>query len=323
MNILEVAAVQRLEIITSENFSTFAEKIEIGQKEFIPMLPFVKNEFHNFDLYKKHNGKGTYIIDHLDGGYCLYYVYHLPGDPETLRMNLILPSSWERRVEIIEESFPHVIEWFKREDISKRFLVQVLEYGELIVFPTLDQYIIPTLLKNAFQPEYKMYMRREGNAPLTLEYQLPDGLKKVEKGENLLERAIDFYYNNSFSDYLINCSKEEVYHFSVTDSLFEKTAIFIENEDSEIVAGIFSTQDDGSYIYPGSYWMENFAVHPDYIGLDLGKYLLQEELKLLQEIYSGEDVIAYVTRDSKKAVAVYETLGFVPFEFWVDANLYK
>lgn len=314
---------QRLEIITPENFSTFAEKIEIGQNEFIPMLPFVKNELHNFELYKKHNGKGTYIVDHLDDGYCLYYVYHLPGDPETLRMNLILPSSWGRRVEIIEESFPHVIEWFRKEATSIRFLVQVLEYGELKVFPTLDQYIIPTLLKNGFQLEYKMYLRRDDNEPLTLKYQLPAGLKRVEKSENLLERAIDFYYNNSFTDYLINCSKEEVERFFATDSLFEKTAVFIENEADEIVAGIFSTHDDGSYIYPGSYWMENFAVHPDYLELDLGKYLLQEELKLLHDIYSSEDVIAYVTRDSKKAVAIYESLDFVPFEFWVDANLYK
>ncbi len=313
-----------IQMITADNFSIFAERVEIDLDKFIPMLPFVKTNYHNFDRYKTYSDKGIYLIDNLDNGeYCLYHLYHLDEGDDTLRITFILPSSWERRVQIVEKSFSNFIKWFREEDSSEKFMIQILEYGEFQLLPTLSHYIIPTLLKNQFETKYKMYMRRDRTVLISSEVKLAPEFTKVEYNDGMLDEIIDFYYNNHFENYLINCSEEEVREFSQTEELFKKSAMFIKNKEGKIVAGIFSTKDDGSVIYPGSFWMENFAVHSEYDDQDLGKYLLSEQIKLLASLYPDQDAIAYISREYRKAVRDYEFLNFVPFEFWVDAILEK
>ncbi len=67
---------------------------------------------HDLIRYKQYSEKGIYLIDYIGDEYCLYHFYHLSEGDDTLRATLILPSSWEKRFEIIEKSIPNIKEWF-------------------------------------------------------------------------------------------------------------------------------------------------------------------------------------------------------------------
>ena len=107
--------------ITVDNFQEFTKKIKIGQEEFIPMLPFVKTKYHTFERYKNYSDAGIFLIDDLGDDYCLYHLYHLNEGDDTLRITLVLPSCWEKRIQIVEKSLSNFIKWFLTEDSSKKF----------------------------------------------------------------------------------------------------------------------------------------------------------------------------------------------------------
>ncbi|WP_026477786.1 GNAT family N-acetyltransferase [Alkaliphilus transvaalensis] len=309
--------------ITSETMHDFAEKIEYGKKHFIPMLPFVRIPYHNFDKYKTFSEKGIYLIDYVDDEYCLYHLYHLtPGD-DTLRATLILPSNWNKRFEIIEKSIPNLKEWFLREDDSKKFIIQSLEYGEIEYFPTLSHYLIPTIIKNGFNPKYRMYMKLEDGEtetePTPIVNLLNSSLRVVNFSEEMLEDVIDFYYRNESTknyQYFTNCTFEEFIEMFKQE--FTTTySKFILDAQGKIVAGILPTRENDKI------WIDNFTVHPAYSNSNVGEYLLNQALKKILKDQPNETICIYLNRDCYEAVEACEKNGFTSFEFWTDMILEK
>jgi hypothetical protein len=297
----------------------FSSKIEYAKNNFIPMLPFVKMPFHDFDRYKSFSDKGLFLIDYVEEGYCLYHLYHsIPGD-ETLRATLILPSSWEKRFEIIEKSISNIKEWFLCEDNSKQFIIQSLEYGELEYYPTLSHYLIPTIIRNGFEPKYRMYMKRDTNLPVIEVNPLSKDLQLINYSDDILEEIINFYYKDESaknSYYFSNFTYDEFVEIMKNEFTI-KNAKFIKTIHGEIIAGIIPSIDSGKL------WIDNFSVHPNYDTNELSKHVLCETIKHLSTSCSKDNIHIYLNRDCLNAISVCEENGFVAFEFWVDMILKK
>ncbi len=300
--------------ITSDTISEYADKIEYAKANFIPMLPFVKMPLHDFDRYKLYSEKGIYLIDYIGDEYCLYHLYHLSEGDDTLRATLILPSNWNKRFEIIEKSIPNIKEWFLSEDNSKRFIIQSLEYGEIEYFPTLSHYLIPTIIRNGFEPKYRMYMKRDGNIPVNQLGELGKGLSKTYYSTELLNDIIDFYFKNKSTKnyrYFTNCTYEEFSDMLKQDFTINNSR-FITTNNGKVISGIIVSKDSGKV------WIDNFTVCPEYNCSSIGEYLLSETVAQLAKIYPDESIYIYLNRDCYDAVSACEKVGFVPFEFWTD-----
>ncbi|MDF2589303.1 MAG: hypothetical protein K0S41_3144 [Anaerocolumna sp.] len=303
--------------ITAETINEFAEKIEYAKLNFIPMLPFVKMSFHDFDRYKHYSDKGIYLIDYIDNDYCLYHLYHLSEGDDTLRATLILPSSWEKRFDIIEKSIPNLKEWFLKEDKSNFFIIQSLEYGEIEYYPTLSHYLIPTIIQNGFNPKYRMYMKRDKHLPLVINEALPNGLQVINYTTELLTEVTNFYYHNKANEnyrYFTNCTYNEFLEM-FQDEFTINNSKFITNDTGTIIAGIVISKDSDKV------WIDNFTVTPEYDKNGLADYLLNVTLLDLTKMYPEETIYIYLNRDCNHSVLACEKNDFVPFEHWTDMIL--
>lgn len=298
--------------ITSDTISEFAEKIEHAKENFIPMLPFIKMPLHDFDRYKSYSDKGIYLIDYIGDEYCLYHLYHLSEGDDTLRATLILPSNWDKRFEIIEQSIPNIKEWFVEEDDSKKFIIQSLEYGEIEYYPTLSHYLIPTIVRNGYEPKYRMYMKRDGSLPLPQVTDLDEGLSETNYSLELLDDVTNFYYasTNNYR-YFTNCTHDEFLEMLEQDFTTQNSK-FITDDQGNIVAGIIATQDSEKI------WIDNFTVSPEYNNSRIGEHLLSKTIWDLSNNCPDETLYIYLNRDCYDAISACENNGFVPFEFWTD-----
>lgn len=311
-NIPEVANVKTIKRITSNTINEFAAKIEYAQENFIPMLPFVKMPLHDFDRYKSYSDKAIYLIDYIGDEFCLYHFYHLSEGDDTLRATLILPSSWDKRFEIIEQSIPNIKQWFLEEDDSKRFIIQSLEYGEIEYYPTLSHYLIPTIIRSGFEPTYRMYMKRNASVPLPIEVELVEGLSEINYSHKLLHQVIHFYYESNRNDcYFINCTYEEFLEMIEQDFTIRNSK-FLLNEQGNVVAGIIVTQDSGKV------WIDNFMISPEYNNSNIGEFILNQVILHLSKDCPDEALYIYLNRNCQDAISACEKNGFIPFEFWTD-----
>ena len=303
--------------ITSDTMSEFAEKIEHAKMSFIPMLPFIEMHLHDFDRYKNYSEKGIYLIDYIGDEYCLYHLYHLNEGDDTLRGTLILPSSWEKRFEIIEKSIPNVKEWFLTEDTSQRFIIQSLEYGEIEYFPTLSHYLIPTIIRNGFEPKYRMYMKREASSMVSQAGKLEKDLSEIKYSEKILNDLVNFYYKSESTrdyKYFTNCTYEEFLELFKQDFTINNSK-FITEDNGKIVSCIVVSKDLGKI------WIDNFSVSTQYSGTDIGDYILSSTIIQLSKLYPEETIYIYLNRDCYEAVNSCKKNGFTPFEFWTDMIL--
>ena len=305
--------------ITLDTISEFADKIEYAKANFIPMLPFVKMPLHDFDRYKLYSEKGIYLIDYIGNEYCLYHLYHLSEGDDTLRVTLILPSDWNKRFEIIEKSIPNIKEWFLNADNSKKFIIQSLEYGEFEYYPTLSHYLIPTIIRNGFEPKYRMYMKKDENIPVPQTCKLTAGLSVINYSNELLNDVIDFYYKNESTKnyrYFTNCTYEEFLDMLKQDFTINNSK-FVKADDGRIVAGVIASKESGKI------WIDNFTICPEYNQSDIGEYVLREIMNQLSKVCPEETIYIYLNRDHYSAVSACEKNSFIPFEFWTDMILEK
>lgn len=300
--------------ITWETFYEYKEKIEIGKRNFIPMLPFVNTDDHDFDVYMTYSEKGIYLIDNLDNDlFCLYHLYHLTSGDETLRATLLLPSHWEDRFEIIDKSISNLKHWFLAEENSSKLIIQSLEYGEIEYYPTLSHYIIPTLIRFGFLPKYRMYMRREPQL-LQTKMRIPEEYTIINYTDDNLPELLQFYFENK--------EIKEFYYFSnVTETEFKDKFIndftrtytrIMKDPKGNIIAAVIPGNDRGEI------WIDNFTVHPKVNGIS--EFLLNQTLN---DIDPTDDVYVYINRDCKGTVAACQKYNFQPFEFWTDLILEK
>ena len=166
-------------LVKKEDFDRFAGKMGKAKTDFIPMLPFVKTEGNawNLEVYRLQDEKSLHLIDELDKDYCLYHsrTDREPGSSSLLGFTTIIPSSWERRVEIMERSIPNLLEWISDDGDFQGVTLSILEHGEYQAWPTLSPYLIPILVRNGLETTYWMYMRRRHDVRLSCDIALPAG----------------------------------------------------------------------------------------------------------------------------------------------------
>ncbi|MCD8500416.1 MAG: hypothetical protein LRY71_00420 [Bacillaceae bacterium] len=295
--------------VTGENFYQFQEKIKTGIRDIIPMLPFVKTDDHNFEMYMTYSDQGIYLIDDLGNGLdCVYHLYHLtPGD-NTLRATLILPSNWEKRFEIIENSISKLKKWFLTEDCSTKLIIQSLEYGEIEYYPTLSHYIIPTFIKKGFTPKYRMYMRRVPQ-PIKTKLEIQEGFTLSRYTDDLISELNHFYFENKAIKefhFWSNLTKTQ-FKDKFTNEFTRRYTKIMKDPTGEIIAAVIPTKDREEI------WIDNFTVHPKFE--NCAESLLHQAL---YDMNPTVDVYVYVNRDCKGTVAACANYNFQPFEYWTD-----
>lgn len=302
--------------ITSETMATYVQAFEVAEKQMLPMLPYVKMPFHDFDRYKTYHDKGIFLMDTVGEEACLYHLYHLTEGDDTLRITLCLPTSWEKRFEILETSVPNLRQWFMENDPSKRFIVQTLEYGEIEYYPTLGEYLMPIFIKNGFDAKYRMYMKKEKPAAEVI---APEGVvvKPFEVSER--HRLKAFYYEEKGLEnlkYFTNCTLEEFLDAMQKPFAIEHSKVAYDQDGKIIGATVVAQEED-------KVWIDNFSVLPAYDKTDIGAYLLHQTLKSIEAKQVQHDIIIYLNRDCFEAIEACEKNGFVAFEFWTDLFLDK
>lgn len=301
--------------ISKESFHEFQNLLRKGLRDFIPMLPFVKSEFQDFERYLKFHEKATYVIDEIsETENCIYHFYTLPDAEDVLRVSLIIPSSFENRVDITEKSLGNIKSWLSTKPY-KSFMIQTLEHGEVEYYPTLSTYLIPSLLKLGFNPHYRVYLTTDKIKLLSEEIVLPEGIKCVPYNDDLQERILDFYFSKDANGYF-NPFYHQEFLSEFNDAEFTKTARFLVNNDDDILGGIFSGRGSGKKV-----WIDNLKVLSSEHEETLAKYLISNQLDLVNTLYPGEETIIYLSREFKKPMKFYESFGYYGFEFWVDSIL--
>lgn len=300
--------------IKTDFMSEFAEKIELVNQQFVPLLPFVKREFHDFDKYKEYSDKCIYLIDDMDEDYCLYHFY-LDKTNDALRATLIIPSDYGRRFEILNRSMANVVSWFRENMTCKQMIIQSLEYGEIEYYPTLSHYIIGPILANGFDPKYYMYMKKVIKNEIG-EFTLKEDMIFESYSEDIHDEILQFYYGEQrkSDQFFVSCTYEE-FNVFIKDEFTSKTARFVRNREGQIIAGAIISKGNGRV------WIDNLLVDGRYIGDNVGEYLLSQLVVILAETCPEEEVYIISNRRSKALREICEENGFAAIEFWVDMTL--
>ncbi|WBW97791.1 hypothetical protein [Oceanirhabdus sp. W0125-5] len=312
-----------LKIIEPNNFKEFSDKILEAEKNYFPMLGYKKMPFHDkiLNIHKitddseKQNASfmtnHLRVIDYLENGeYCLYHLFSMKSNPSMLMTTMIIPSDFNNRYEIVEKSIKNILKWMHEETEYKTFKIQILEFGEVQIYPTLAYYLIPLLKKENFKPHYPLYLKSNTKTNLST-YTLNKNFNMKIGKENAFEDVLDFYYTNSFDHYYI-CDTAEELHELKDDPLFYESLITIRNSDDTIIASVFAGLDDDKL------WIDNFVVANNYVNSYIGPYLLTEEMKFLKSKYEDNEIFIYTFREYSKSISQYNECGFMGFEYWVD-----
>lgn len=300
-----------MERINNDNRQLFVDSLDRAKEDMIPMLPYVKREFHDFDQYKIAGEKSILLRDEIGQHECLYHLYHLHEGDDTLRITLLLPTSWEHRFSIVNASIPRLMEWFKSNDNSNRMIVQSLEHGEVEVFPTLSSYIVPAFIDNGFQPMYRMYMKREE----VKEVQgTNDDINIVDFSRKTQDEILDFYCNTKSLEnlrYFTNSTKENMIKDFASEECKRHSHLALNKKGEIVGATIVSVEDQ-------KVWIDNFSVLPDFDQTNVASLLLATTIASIDEYYDDAEIIIYLNRNCKEAIKACEDNGMVAFEFWVD-----
>lgn len=308
--------------VTETDMPEFLACLNKNLTKVIPMLPFVEHSFHTFEMYKSFPKRGLYLLDRLsEEETCLYHMYQLNEKDSLLRATLVLPSSWDKRVSLMEASVVHLKEWLNENATVNQFMIQCLEYGEIEYYPTLNHYLVPILLKAGFNPIYRMYMAYD------LEKELPhkvDDQWLLDQGLALEplkasdETALFEFYHQQMSNpqdqFITHCTREEFKAFLKEErSLMTQTSFTLKTKTGEMVGAIIGSNDDGKL------WLDNLVVAIGDGSEKAAQCLVTASLEAFKKIERPSNTVhVYVDRHLLFSVGAYKTCGFQPFEFWVD-----
>ncbi len=315
-----------IKIVEESTMKEFSDKIEIAERNYFPMLGYRKLSFHDRILSNHKISENTFsgkqhymnnhwrIIDELDNNeYCLYHLFTTPGNYETLQATIIIPSSFEDRRRIVSASIDNLITWTSQATSCKQIKLQVLEYGELQVHPTMAYYLTSVMEDKGAAFQYPLYLKIDSESTL-VDAKLDEKYNVVSGLDNDIKDLIKFY-EEELHDYFIVDTKEEIIEMSKTD-LFKESLVTIRNQDDKIIGAAFGDKDD-----EGKMWIDNLAIHSAYNEEELGIYLINQIITTLRKQIIDESIYVYSFREFKTSIKNYEKAGFVGFEYWTDIYL--
>jgi hypothetical protein len=308
--------------VTEKDMPDFLACLNKNLECFVPMLPYVEHTFHSFEMYKSFPKRGLYLLDSLsEDDSCLYHMYQLNEADSMLRATLVLPSSWDKRLDIMSQSVENLKKWLHENAAVNQFMIQCLEYGEIEYYPTLNHYLVSILLNAGFVPTYRMYMSfdLETQQHFTVEHGwLSDqGLTLAPLNASDEGPLFEFYdqqMQKSQNRFIAHCTRDEFKAFLQDErSLLTKTSFTLKNREGEIVGAIIGSNDDGKL------WLDNLMVAIENDAHKSAQCLVTASLEAFKnEMTSSRTVHVYTDRHLLFLVGVYKACSFKPFEFWVD-----
>lgn len=312
--------------ITATTMKEFSDKIEIAERNYFPMLGYRKLSFHDrilsnhkisensFDE-KQHYMKNHWrLIDELDSSeYCLYHLFTPPGNSALLQATMIIPSSFEKKRSIVSTSLDNLIAWANKETECNQLKLQVLEYGEIQLYPTMAYYLTSVMEDKGAVFQYPLYLKIDSESTINT-IDLRENYKVIYGLDNDIDDLIRFY-EEELDDYFIVDTKEEILEMSKTE-LFKDSLITIRNQDNKIIGAAFGDKDE-----EGKMWIDNLAINSAYNDQELGIYLINQIVTKLRTRIVDESIYVYSFREFKDSIKNYEKAGFVGFEYWTDMYL--
>lgn len=304
----------------------FSDKIEIAESNYFPMLGYRKLSFHDRILSNHKISENTFyekqhfmsnhwrIIDELDNNeYCLYHLFTTPRNTNLLQATMIIPSNFQNRRRIVTASMNNLITWASKETSCKQLKLQVLEYGEIQLYPTMAYFLTSVMEDKGATFQYPLYLKIDSESTI-VDTTLDENYKVIYGSDNDIDELIMFY-EEDFDDYFIVDTKEEILEMSKT-ALFRDSLITIRNQDDKIIGAAFGDKDD-----EGKMWIDNLAISSAYNNQELGLYLINQIVTILRRRIVDESIYVYSFREFKNSIKNYEKAGFVGFEYWTDMYL--
>lgn len=303
-----------LQIVTSDNFYDFVEKLKSCRINYLPMIAgTLKAAREQSDWLETYDDRYLWLIDDIgDGQWCLYV---LKKAPPALWLSAVLPSDWPNRFEILGASFPRLIDWFRARE-NDQYLYGQIDGPDAPL--TMLESFLPIFLRNGMKPEYSMWMVRDGNLPVPDEITCPDeftmerypdhGLDELASlvSDVFQQMDVDFSLDDARSE-LLEARKHETFHDS---------AVLVRDESGRLAGAyysVISSQPD----------VGELVVRQEYQGMGLGRFLFNEAIRFIALQHPGQDIRLGTCREWTRAVRLYERYGFEPAEKWTYLSLNK
>ncbi|MBI1930076.1 GNAT family N-acetyltransferase, partial [Candidatus Poribacteria bacterium] len=236
-----------------------------------------------------------------------------PGDHPYLWIELMLPSDWNRRFEIVEMSLPNLIDWYWKQKPYQYLYAEMS--GAEPRYPTVEIAALPIFLKHPFKTEYRMSMKRDGTLPMPEFLPMPDGFKQERYADAAFDELTALaseVYTRENVDHSLNDAVRSIGP-EVNDPEFRDSAILVRNDSGKLVGAVWCNRD----------CLGELVVLQEYQGKGLGRYLFNESLRFIAEKHPGQDIYVGTCREWKKAVRLYEKYDFVPHKCWLYLSLNK
>lgn len=290
-----------IKTITETTMKDFSNKVEIAESNYFPMLGYRKLSFHDRILSNHKVSENTFygkqhfmnnhwrIIDELDNNeYCLYHLFTTPGKIDLLQATMIIPSSFHNRRRIVTTSINNLITWANKETSCKQLKLQVLEYGEIQLYPTMAYYLTSVMEDKGAAFQYPLYLKIDSETTI-IDTKLNEKYKVTYGFDNDIDELIKFY-EEELDDYFIVDTKEEILEMSKTE-LFRNSLITTRNQDDKIIGAAFGDKDD-----EGKMWIDNLAINSAYNNQELGSYLINKIVTKLRNRIVDESIYVYSFR---------------------------
>ena len=136
-----------LQTVTSEHFYDFLEKLKSCRISYLSMMAgTLKAAREQSDWLETYDDQYIWLVDDLgDRQWCLYV---LKKTPPALWLSAVLPSDWTNRFDILDASFPRLVNWFMAKEHDQELYGQI---GGPNAPMTLLESFLPIFLKARYE----------------------------------------------------------------------------------------------------------------------------------------------------------------------------
>lgn len=236
--------------------------------------------------------------------------------PNTLQFEYVLPSNWHNRYQIVSR----VMRLLKADaNATGREILLWIDES----FPSHNAYFMGLLPRLGFQLDPRVDLLSPGR---TLEHlplpPLPPGISERPFDPANLD-SLNALYNQAFAVYPSRTPETDPLGHVGSNETTRRSFISL-HHNGHPVALAFGSLPRSRYpaLWNDRLNIEELAVHPDYVGRGLGRYLAIRCMQILRNLHpdSARGFFIGTDRTYTSALRLYHSLGFQPAAFYTYAK---
>jgi DNA-binding transcriptional MerR regulator/GNAT superfamily N-acetyltransferase len=313
--ITEAKTMSGIHSYDEQTFSEFTTRLQNGREVYLPMIFGTTAEStQQTGWLDGYSDQYAYLVDSQPEGECVYAMRRA-DHRAALWFSLILPSNWDLRFRLLDQSLPNLIEWFRNNDTYRYLFAQL---GLDNTPPTVQDAFLPIFLKHGFNTEYRMGMHRPAQLEMPERIPVPEGVVESDYDDEMRDELAMFahqVYTAEGVSYSLESAQRCVWR-DIEDDHFTEAATFLRTEAGELVGAIWWSADEEPYL-------GEFLVAKACQGRGYGRYLLNKAIRHMTRRYPSKGIRLGTCREWTRARALYESYGFLPDRMYTNLNLPK